>query len=178
VPPNRHHRDRESKAAEIVIAASALFAEAGYENTSMVSVARAAGVTTTTIYWYFADKEALLIAVLDHLLREMLDGLETQADQAWTDQLLWVVERLREQSRLVTSVHVLSTTSEAVARWHGEFHELTDALLADGIRQSGAPESQVEARARLGVFAVEGLLMHALPRDEQRAVLEVLVAGR
>jgi AcrR family transcriptional regulator len=178
VPPNRHARDRESKAAEIVLAASALFAEAGYENTSMASVARAAGVTTTTIYWYFADKEALLVAVLDHLLREMLDGLDAQADRAWTDQLLWVVERLREQSRLVTSVHVLSDTSEAVARWHDGFHELTDALLAEGIRRSGVPESRVPATTRLGVFAIEGLLMHALPDDEQRAVLELLTEGR
>jgi len=178
VPRNRRPRDREAKSSEIVEAAATLFAQVGFDKTSMASVARAAGVTTTTIYWYFQDKEALLVAVLDHLLGEMLPGLEAQAAHSWTDRLLWVVERLQEQSKLVTTVHVLSATSPTVAAWHSAFHELTDALLAEELRQSGVPVAQVPAMARLGVFTIEGLLMHPLPREEQRAVLELLSAGR
>jgi AcrR family transcriptional regulator len=164
VPRNRRPRDREAKSSEIVEAAAALFAQVGFDKTSMASVARAAGVTTTTIYWYFQDKEALLV--------------EAQAAHSWTDRLLWVVERLQEQAKLVTTVHVLSATSPTVAAWHSAFHELTDALLAEELRQSGVPAAQVPAMARLGVFTIEGLLMHPLPREEQRAVLELLSAGR
>lgn len=178
MPRNRRPRDREEKSAEIVEAAAALFAEVGFEKTSMATVARSAGVTTTTIYWYFQDKEALLVAVLDHLLAGMLGGLEAQAAHSWTDRLLWVVERLQEHSKLVTAVHALSATSATVATWHSAFHELTDALLAEEIRQAGVPAAQVAAMARLGVFTIEGLLMHPLPREEQRAVLELLSAWR
>lgn len=38
-------------------------------------------------------------------------------------------------------------------------------------------EPQHPAMTRLGVFAVEGLLMHPLPPQEQRAVLELLTTG-
>jgi AcrR family transcriptional regulator len=178
VPRNRRPRDREAKSAEIVEAAATLFAQVGFDKTSMASVARSAGVTTTTIYWYFEDKEALLVAVLDHLLGEMLPGLEAQATHSWTDRLLWVVDRLQEQSKLVTTVHVLSATSATVAAWHSAFHELTDALLAEELRRSGVAAEQVPAMARLGVFTIEGLLMHPLPREEQRAVLELLSTPR
>lgn len=178
MPRNRRPQDRETKSAEIVAAAATLFAEVGYERTTMAAVARAAGVTTTTIYWYVADKEALLVAVLDHLLGVLVAGLEENADDAPTDRLLWVVEQLREQRRLVTTVHALATTSTTVATWHDAFHALTNAMLADELRLLGVPEERVAATTRLGVFAVEGLLVHDLPRDEQRAVLELLAASR
>ena len=176
MPRNRRPQDRETKSAEIVLAAATLFADAGYERTTMSAVARAAGVTTTTIYWYFDDKEALLVAVLDHLLGILLSGLEGQADASPTDRLLWVVEQLRGQHRLVTTVHALAATSPTVATWHDAFHELTDAMLAEEVRRRGVPEDRVPATTRLGVFAVEGLLTHALPREEQRAVLEQLTS--
>ncbi|GAA4852896.1 helix-turn-helix domain-containing protein [Actinomycetospora corticicola] len=178
MPRNRRPRDREEKSAEIVEAAAALFAEVGFEKASMAAVARGAGVTTTTIYWYFQDKEALLVAVLDHLLVGMLEGLQAQVADSWTDRLLWVVERLQEHSKLVTAVHALSATSATVATWHSAFHELTDALLAAEIRDAGVDAAQVPAMARLGVFTIEGLLMHPLPREEQRAVLELLSVVR
>jgi AcrR family transcriptional regulator len=178
VPRNRRPRDREEKSAEIVEAAAGLFAEVGFEKASMASVARGAGVTTTTIYWYFQDKETLLVAVLDHLLAEMLNGLQARSADSWTDRLVWVVERLQEHTKLVTAVHALSATSATVATWHSAFHELTDALLAEEIRQSGVDAAQIPAMARLGVFTIEGLLMHPLPREEQRAVLELLSASR
>lgn len=174
MPRNRRPQDRETKSAEIVSAAATLFADVGYEKTTMAAVARAAGVTTTTIYWYVEDKEALLLAVLDHLLATILGDLEELVDRPPTDQLLWIVERLQEQRRLVTTVHALATTSAAVGAWHDAFHELTDAMLAEGLREVGAPEERLPAMTRLGVFAIEGLLMHPLPREEQRAVLELL----
>ena len=177
MPRNRRPRDREEKSAEIVAAAAALFSDVGYEKTSMANVARAAGVTTTTIYWYFEDKEALLVAVLDRLLGEALQGAEEQDGKPLTELLLWVVERLTRQSRLVTTVHALADTSPAVGAWHTAFHELTDAVLAEGLRESGVPEPTVPAMTRLGVFAIEGLLLHPQPVEQQRAVLALLTGG-
>ncbi|MFL6105324.1 MAG: TetR/AcrR family transcriptional regulator, partial [Marmoricola sp.] len=68
MPRNRRPQDRDEKLAEIVSAASSLFSEAGFEQTSMARIAQAAGVTPNTIYWYVEDKDALLVAALDHLL--------------------------------------------------------------------------------------------------------------
>lgn len=175
MPRNRRPRDREEKAAEIVAAATDLFTDVGFEKTSLSSIASAAGVTTTTIYWYFDDKDALLVGVLDQLLADFLDEIGTVEDEPWVDQLLWVLDRLRRYEKLVTTVHALAPTSKTVGPWHERFHDLTNAMLAEGLRELGVAEERVEPLTRLGVFAIEGLLMHPLPREEQRAVLEQLV---
>ena len=62
-------RRRETQKQElrqaILEAASSLFLEQGYEGFSLRQVAERIGYTPTTIYLYFADKDALLFALLD-----------------------------------------------------------------------------------------------------------------
>jgi AcrR family transcriptional regulator len=174
VPRNRRPRDREEKSAEIVTAAAALFTDVGFEKTSLASVAKAAGVTTN-IYWYFDGKEALLVAVLDHLLAEALLGVDQRAETPLVDRLLWVLERLDQHAKLVTTVHTLATTSPVVETWHDGFHAVTNDILAEDLRRAGVAEQDVVPTTRLAVFAIEGLLMHPLPAAEQRAVLRRVV---
>lgn len=158
-----------------------LFTTDGFERTSLASVAKAAGVTTNTIYWYFDSKEALLVAVLDQLLADVMAEYEQRADDPLVDRLVWVVGQLVQNARLVATVHTLAATSALVATWHDGFHALTDALLAESMAQEGVRDDELAARTRLGVFAVEGLLMHPVDEDEQRQVLRIAVtasAGR
>lgn len=177
MPRNRRPRSREEKSAEIVAAATGLFTDIGFEKTSLTSVANAAGVTTNTIYWYFESKEVLLVAVLDRLFAEAMQGLGELDEKPWVDRLVWVLDRLQQQTALVTTVHALAVTSPVVGSWHDGFHAVTNEILAEGLRQSGVPEEQVLATTRLGVFAIEGLLMHPLPAADQRAVLRLVMSG-
>jgi len=52
---------------QIVGAATRVFAEKGFSRATTREVARAAGVSEGTIYNYFRDKDALLLAILDRL---------------------------------------------------------------------------------------------------------------
>jgi AcrR family transcriptional regulator len=52
---------------QIVEAATRVFAEKGFRRATTREVARAAGVSEGTIYNYFEDKDALLLAILDRL---------------------------------------------------------------------------------------------------------------
>jgi AcrR family transcriptional regulator len=52
---------------QIVGAAMRVFAEKGFRRATTREVARAAGVSEGTIYNYFEDKDALLLAILDRL---------------------------------------------------------------------------------------------------------------
>ena len=60
----RDARARE-KRADILSAASRLFAERGFAQVSTAALAEEAGVSTATLYRYFADKESLFVAVID-----------------------------------------------------------------------------------------------------------------
>jgi AcrR family transcriptional regulator len=52
---------------QIVEAATRVFAEKGFRRATTREVARAAGVSEGTIYNYFEDKDAILLAILDRL---------------------------------------------------------------------------------------------------------------
>ena len=57
----------EVKRQEIVRIAAQLFEELGYERTSMSEISARVGGSKATLYGYFASKEDLLRAVLDHV---------------------------------------------------------------------------------------------------------------
>lgn len=175
MPRNRRPQDREEKLGEIVTAAVSLFGEAGYDQTSMARIAQAAGVTPNTIYWYVQDKDALLVAALDHLLAEALHEFTERADSSLTDQVLWALERLQRHRTLINVVHARSERVPAVAAWHDGFHALMDAMVADHLAQLGVAEQDRTATARLTAFAVEGLLAHPTDAAQTRAVLELVL---
>ncbi|PQP53755.1 TetR/AcrR family transcriptional regulator, partial [Mycolicibacterium austroafricanum] len=70
MPRNKRPQPPQEKRAEIVTAARELFVDAGYDATPMGRLAAAAGVAANTIYWYFEDKDAVLIAVLDEVMTD------------------------------------------------------------------------------------------------------------
>lgn len=65
----------EEKRREIVKVAAELFEQLGYERTTMSAIAARVGGSKATLYGYFASKEDLLRAVLDHDVNEEADRL-------------------------------------------------------------------------------------------------------
>ncbi|WP_210491485.1 helix-turn-helix domain-containing protein [Patulibacter sp. SYSU D01012] len=169
MPPTKPRQDREEKRAELVAAARRLFVEDGFDATSMAALARAAGVAPNTIYWYFGDKDDLLVAVLDAVLADALAAYADVAERPIVDQVLWTVGQLQALRGLVTTVHARIGRSEALNAWHDAFHATAEGLLRASIEQA-VPADALDAEVRIAVFTVEGLLTHALTTPEQRAV--------
>lgn len=71
--------DKEQRKREIALVALDLFAEQGFETTSISSVAKAAGIGKGTVYEYFSSKEELIsnafMAWLDSMMGEELEEL-------------------------------------------------------------------------------------------------------
>lgn len=57
---------KEQRREQILLAAKATFAANGFHATTIGHVAKAAGVSYGSIYWYFESKEALFHALMDH----------------------------------------------------------------------------------------------------------------
>ena len=106
---NKRPQAADEKRAEIVAAARRLFIDDGYDATSMSRLAKDAGVAPNTIYWYFGDKDDVLIAVLTAVMADV-----------WPQYQVLPASRLRhgccgssansQMSRLVTTVHAASNT--------------------------------------------------------------------
>jgi TetR/AcrR family transcriptional regulator len=78
----RRHRQIADKRAAILGAALGLFSRFGLHGTTIDQVAAAADVSKTNLFYYFANKEALYVAVLRDLLEAWLEPLRAfAADQ-------------------------------------------------------------------------------------------------
>ena len=72
LPPRPRQKRSQEKRAQLLAAALALFAEKGYEATSIDVVAQRAGVAVGSFYQHFRNKRQLLLMLMDQLL----EGLE------------------------------------------------------------------------------------------------------
>jgi TetR/AcrR family transcriptional regulator, cholesterol catabolism regulator len=176
VPSTKPHQDRAEKREELIGAARRLFIEDGFEATSMAHLARTAGVAPNTIYWYFEDKDAVLIAVLEAAVAEALAGYAEIVNEPLEHQVRWSVDQLMQLRKLISALHARLERSPALNAWHTTFHHNTEALLRAALQQHGATEQDLDAETRIWVFTVEGLLTHQLPDDEQDAICRQLVA--
>ncbi len=61
---NQRVRRKDTRADEIIDCATALFLNAGYENTNFQDIAKAGNMARSTIYLYFKDKQQLLRACI------------------------------------------------------------------------------------------------------------------
>jgi len=76
---------RQANEALILAAAERAFARAGFNGATMAGIAEGAGLPKANLHYYFGNKEALYLAVLQRTLHDWLvpmDGLTEQADPA------------------------------------------------------------------------------------------------
>jgi TetR/AcrR family transcriptional regulator len=72
--------DYDDKRAAILRRAAALFAEQGYDRTSMTESAAALGVSKALFYHYYSSKDALLFDIIRAHLMELVGVTEAAAD--------------------------------------------------------------------------------------------------
>lgn len=68
--------DYDDKRGAILSAAARIFAEGGYDRTSMAALAASCGVSKALLYHYYRSKEALLYDIIEQHLTELVAALE------------------------------------------------------------------------------------------------------
>ncbi|MES2048022.1 MAG: TetR/AcrR family transcriptional regulator [Pseudomonadota bacterium] len=78
----RNNRKRDKLEADILQHAVKMFAECGYEGTSVASIAAEVGVSKQNLLYYFVSKQILYQRVLDDVLDAWLDRMNSLADES------------------------------------------------------------------------------------------------
>ena len=91
--------DHDSRRSAIAAAACRVIAQRGIDGLKLTDVGTAAGCTTGAITHYFADKNAVLVAALDHAIGAMNLRIERRLARAPGDVLGFLSETLPIGSR-------------------------------------------------------------------------------
>ncbi|MEU9885102.1 TetR/AcrR family transcriptional regulator [Sphaerisporangium sp. NPDC051011] len=126
-------------------AATRLFADKGFEGTSVQEIVAAAGVTKGAMYHYFGSKDDLLREIYARVLRMQTERLDRFADapgpvatrvyDAAVDVIATTIENLDDSKIFFRSMHQLTPeTQQAVRAERRRYHERFRDLVAEGQR--------------------------------------------
>ncbi|WP_225845798.1 TetR/AcrR family transcriptional regulator [Streptomyces sp. HPF1205] len=125
--------------------ATRLFAERGYDRTSVQEIVEAAGVTKGALYHYFGSKDDLLHEIYGRVLRLQTERLEAIAArpadvrdrlaEAAADVVVTSIENLDDTKIFFRSMHQLGPEKQkAVRAERRRYHEMFRSLVEEGQR--------------------------------------------
>jgi AcrR family transcriptional regulator len=185
--------DPTRRREELLAAGAAVFAEVGVDAATVAAITRRAGTAKGNFYRYFASKEALLAALKEQFIVEMLDEVVAMASRVgsedwWTltdtfvtatiDSLLSRLDRI--------AIFYAEPTSADTMKYFLDGENQIDAVIAAGIRagvDAGAFDVEdPEMTATIlqhGVFAtIEHAVIHGDVIDRDRLVAATLSIAR
>jgi AcrR family transcriptional regulator len=147
-PPTRPAlRERyERRRREVIAAAARLFAERGYQATSMSELTEATGLAAGGLYHYIESKDQLLISICDELLDPLLErAREIVAEEAPPERQLrallhaWLAQIASHRDHMLVFAqerHVIEREPQwrRVRGQRKAFEKLLDDVLARGER--------------------------------------------
>ena len=157
-----------------------LFAEQGYEKTSLREIAEHLDVTKAALYYHFKTKEEILVSVFEDLTQPIQDLIEWGADQPHTLEIkLEIVRRysealaeagplfrfMQENQATVRELRIGDTFKDRMRGLRNIFID-PDAPLTDQVRCISAMFT-----LHAGMFVMQDL--EGDPGEKQEAVLEV-----
>ncbi|MDA8372548.1 MAG: TetR/AcrR family transcriptional regulator [Nocardiopsaceae bacterium] len=139
---------------KLLSAATRLFAEHGFERTSVQELVNAAGVTKGAMYHYFSSKDDLLFAIYQRVLSMQMrrlngfayaDGpVEERLRGAAADVVHTTVENLDDTRIFFRSLHTLSADRQSAVRkerrkYHERFREMIEEGQREGVFRTDVP---------------------------------------
>ena len=187
--------DGQTVPQRLLNVARTLFAEKGFEGTSVQDVVVAAGVTKGAMYHYFASKDDLLYEIYGRVLRMQMERLEKFVSQegsveerlhaAAADVVVTTIENLDSTTIFFRSLHQLSEEKQKeIRRERRRYHETFRAMVVEG-QQSGVFRDDVSADLCVDFFfgSVHHLPMWWKPRgrlsgqEVGRSFADLFIAG-
>ncbi len=187
--------DGQTVPQRLLNVARTLFAEKGFEGTSVQDVVVAAGVTKGAMYHYFSSKDDLLYEIYGRVLRMQMERLEKFVSQegsveerlhaAAADVVATTIENLDSTTIFFRSLHQLSEEKQKeIRRERRRYHETFRAMVVEG-QQSGVFRDDVSADLCVDFFfgSVHHLPMWWKPRGQLsgqevgRSFADLFIAG-
>lgn len=115
-------KEAEIRKQEILDTAAVLFAEKGFDNTSVNDILEMLGIAKGTLYYHFKSKEC----IMDALIERQTENLLSQAEKVAGDKSIPVVERM---ARTILALRVKSAETAEGEQMIEQLHKPQNALM-------------------------------------------------
>lgn len=170
----------ETRRERILDAARRLFLRNGLRGTTMEAIAREAGIAKPTLYAHFADKDAVFVAIIEHMLGEKRAAFETALGQEGPIESR-IAAALAAEFAVVAAAIAGSPHADELFAAHRQAAELfrqsderVAMRLTAELAQAGVADAP--ALARLLLDASFGLAQKAIGRTDLGADIRLLAA--
>jgi len=161
----------------IMDAASEVFAEKGYYATTIADLATKAGVAKGTIYWYFENKDSILLSILDEILRETNEAFTEviRGSKNGLEVILNCVEPALKLLQKHGSIYLMyfleiGSTNPVIQEKYREIYRLVQSglkvALRRGMEQGVIRKLNPEVVADAVIGLIERVSQVAVPTDE------------
>lgn len=163
---------RANTRARIIDSAKSLFAEQGYQKTTILDISKQAGLSEAALYEYFQGKEDLLLAIPDLWVAELLKDIDEQlfgvkgAVNRLRKYLWWYLRRVEQAPLDAKIVYLFLKTNsnfmstEVFANVRKFYARLLD-IIEEG-RQTGELKPDLNPRLARDIFV--GTTDHIITR--------------
>jgi AcrR family transcriptional regulator len=154
----------DRRLAEILVHATDVFCEKGYEGASMRDLSRASGMSLAGLYYYFESKERLLFLIQKHTFSTIVQRLKKRLDSASNPEeqvRIFILNHLEYFLSNPQAMKVLSHEAEVlkngfaseVAAIKREYYRICVGLLDELKRERG-----LEFSTRIAVLSLFGMM--------------------
>src|SRR3984893_4106179 len=165
----------DRRLSEILIHATNVFCEKGYEGASMRDLSRASGMSLAGMYYYFQSKERLLFLIQKHTFTTIVQGLKERLHGVSDPEQqvrIFILNHLEYFLANQASMKVLSHEAEAlkneyaseVAAIKRQYYRICVGLLDDLKRDRG-----LQFSTRIAVLSLFGVMNWFYPWPNRRA---------
>ncbi|MGP4017352.1 TetR/AcrR family transcriptional regulator [Saccharopolyspora sp. 5N708] len=170
----------------ITQAAATLFAERGFEGTSAAEIAKAAGLSSGSVFYYFTDKRALFRAIFEPDLPAARELVEQHADDDPVASILAMVDALAADAmdplapgilvELVRQVGKDPELAQVITETTAILHEGFATLVERGIRVGAIdPALDPHETAQWIQVVIDGAFLNADPDRDPRPMLRRII---
>lgn len=179
IPASERDAFYEARRAALARAALRLWAEAGFDQTSVAKIAREAGIAKGTFYLYFESKEALLVEVLrrNSLVPNVVALIEDLRSRSLEDAVHGFVRGVwrhlsEHRELLLVALRELPTHLEEARRLVERLMAPTNAAVGRYLESRIEPERAKQISSVISVRALIGMIVVVFLTQE------ILGAGR
>ena len=175
-----------NKEKDILDAAVKVFAQSGYQNAKIQSIAKMAGVATGSVYVYFKNKEDIFVKLVEQLWSDLLEQLtviEKRKDISAADKFDSLLDILFDAfiDKPSLALAIINERNDVIKPKHAEFMgrykdfmSLGEKIVLEGIKDKIFNSNLKTKIIRLFIFGGIRILLHEWANDHKNISINEL----